>query len=95
MFVWTEFIAIILLRNIPIDINVGLMSDGRHSYPPCENKSGKRGVWRKVLFHNGLVDLCSGKITGGCGKEAGKNLFVDFDQIFLVVLAHTVTELVL
>lgn len=53
------------------------------------------GVWRKVLFHNGLVDLCSGKITGGCGKEAGKNLFVDFDQIFLVVLAHTVTALVL
>lgn len=94
MFVWTEFIAIILLRNISIDINVGLMSDGRHSYPPCENKSGKRGGMEKVFFYNGLMELCSGKITEELRERSGGNLFVDFDQIFLVVLAHTATALV-
>lgn len=48
----------------------------------------------KVSFYNGLMELCSGKITEELRERSGGNLFVDFDQIFLVVLAHTATALV-
>lgn len=62
--------------NMQDDINVGLMTGGKHLYPPCESKSGKREICIKVLVYKEWLDLCDGKTTEELrGSGGGKLLY--------------------
>lgn len=69
------------------------MTGGKHPYSPCENWTGKRGIWVKVLLHKGCVDFCSGKSTGGiAGQWRGEISLLMLISSYWLALAHTVNR---